>query len=235
MRQLVALCACEVKFLYGCSVPWDKIPVAGQSASADQGSEPASFPASRSPSPKPKLTQAPSLKQKLTQAPSRAQALSSGGEEDDGGDIHENSDAYGSGDDRGGDRNVQFTMIDPEDVYACDWTEFKYPVAKDFVSRFKEAHAVAALFHLNAELAAKFPVLNGQINTGWQAHYNKPIDVDQVLKPPRLGDLGWEDEEVEWLEQTVRYYVGAMTPEERTELGITPDRARQIKFSRRAR
>jgi hypothetical protein len=50
-----------------------------------------------------------------------------------------------------------FTMIDPEDVYACDWTEFKYPVAKDFVPRFKEA--VAALFHLNAELAAKFPVL----------------------------------------------------------------------------
>ncbi len=80
------------------------------------------------------------------------------------------SDAYGSGDDRGGDHNVHFTLIDPEDVYACDWTEFKYPVAKDFVSRFKEAYAVAALFHLNAELAAKFPVLNGQINTGWIAH-----------------------------------------------------------------
>ncbi len=48
-----------------------------------------------------------------------------------------------------------------------DWTEFKYPVAKDFAPRFKEAHAVAALFHLNAELAAKFP---GQINTGWIAH-----------------------------------------------------------------
>ncbi len=29
VRQFVALCACEVKFLYGCSVPWDKIPVAG--------------------------------------------------------------------------------------------------------------------------------------------------------------------------------------------------------------
>ena len=199
-------------------MPWDKIPVAGQSASADQGSEPASVAASRSPSPKPKLTQ----------PPSKAQALSSGGEEDDGGDIHENSDAYGSGDDRGGDRNVQFTMIDPEDVYACDWTEFKYPVAKDFVSRFREAHALAALFHLNAELAAKFPELNGQINTGWIAHYKKPIDVDQILKPPTIGELGWEDDEVEWLEQTVRYYVEAMTPEQRAELGITPDQARRI-------
>ena len=229
VKQLVALCSCEIKFMFGCSVPWDKIPVAGQSASADQGSEPASVPASRSPSPKPKLAQAPSPKQKLTQAPSRAQALSSGGEEDDDGDIHENSDAYGSGDDRGGDRNVQFTMIDPEDVYACDWTEFKYPVAKDFVPRFKEAHALAALFHLNAELAAKFPELNGQINTGWIAHYKKPIDVDQILKPPTDGELGWEDEEVEWLEQTVRYYVEAMTPEQRAERGISPEQARRIR------
>jgi hypothetical protein len=30
VRQFFALCACEVKFLYCCSVPWDKIPVAGQ-------------------------------------------------------------------------------------------------------------------------------------------------------------------------------------------------------------
>ena len=119
-------------------------------------------------------------------------------------------------------------MIDLEHIYETDWMQFNYSVPKHFVSRFKEAHAVAAVFHLNAELAAKFPVLDGQINTGWQAHYNKPIQVDQILKPPRIGDLGWEDEEVEWLEQTVRYYVGAMTPEERTELGITPERARQI-------
>jgi hypothetical protein len=92
--QFVKLCACEVKFLYGCSVPWDKLPVAGQSASADQESDPASVAASRSPSPKPRLTQA--------QAPSKAQAFSSGGEEDDDGDNGNNndSDAYGSGDDR---------------------------------------------------------------------------------------------------------------------------------------
>ena len=58
VKQFVAFCACELKFLYGCSVPWDKLPVAGQSASADQGSDPSSVAASRSPSPKPKLTQA---------------------------------------------------------------------------------------------------------------------------------------------------------------------------------
>ncbi len=35
-------------------------------------------------------------------------------------------------------------------------------------------------------------------------------------------------EEVEWLEQTVRYYVDVMTREQRSELGITPERARHI-------
>ena len=225
VRQFVKLCACEVKFLYGCSVPWDKLPVTEQSASADQESEPASVAASSSPSPK--LTQPQSPKQKPTQPPS---ALSSGSEEEDAGNIEEDSDAaYATGDDRGGDRTFNFTLLDPREPYECDWTKFKFPVAKHFVRRFREAHALAAMFHLNAELAAKFPVLSGQINTGWIAHYNKPIHVDQILQPPTVGEMGWEVEEVEWLEQTVRYYVEAMTPQQREELGITPEQARRIR------
>ena len=215
VRQFVLLCAREVKFLYGCSVPWDKLPVTEQSASADQESEPASVAASSSPSPK------------LTQPPS---ALSSGAEEEDAGNIEEDSDAaYATGDDRGGDRTFNFTMVDPSDPYQCDWTKFNFPVPKHFVRRFREAHALAAMFHLNAELAAKFPVLSGQINTGWIAHYNKPIHVDQILQPPTVGEMGWEVEEVEWLEQTVRYYVEAMTPEQQLELGISPEQARRIR------
>ena len=219
VREFVSFCACEVKFLFGCSVPWDKLSDDGQSAApADQESAEGSEitdPASASSSPKPAVSQKGTA------------ALSSGGEDGEdtprGGDDNE-SDASGNG-----ESHVEFTSIDPEDVYACDWTEFNFPVAKHFVSRFREAHALAALFHLNAELAAKFPELNGQINTGWIAHYKKPIHVDQILKPPTDGELGWEDEEVEWLEQTVRYYVEAMTPEQRAELGISPEQARRIR------
>ena len=128
VRPFVELCACELKFLYGCNVPWNKLPVAGQSASDDQGSDPASdpasVPASRSPSPKPKLTQAPSPK---TKTKSRALCSGDASEDDEEGDdgANDSGDAYGSGDDRGGDRNVQFTTIDPENIYDCDWTEFK--------------------------------------------------------------------------------------------------------------
>lgn len=49
------------------------------------------------------------------------------------------------------------------------------------------------MFHLNADLAAKFPILNGQINTGWQTHFKRPIHVDQILQPPTLSELGWEE------------------------------------------
>ena len=61
----------------------------------------------------------------------------------------------------------------PEDVYACDWTEFNFPVPKHFVSRFREAHALAALFHLDAELAAKFPWRSERSEA---SHLNKHVE-----------------------------------------------------------
>ncbi len=53
VKQFVSLCAREVKFLFGCSVPWDKLSVDGQSDSADQESKKSdAASASSSPSPK---------------------------------------------------------------------------------------------------------------------------------------------------------------------------------------
>ena len=119
-------------------------------------------------------------------------------------------------------------MFDAEHPFDTDWTRHNYPVAKHFLTRFREAHAVAAMFHLNEELAAKFPILNGQINEGWQAHYNSPIHVDQIMKPPNTGELAWDDEDKEWLAQTVRYYVSSMSEEQLEERGITPDKAKLL-------
>ena len=60
------------------------------------------------------------------------------------------------------------------------------------------------MFHLNDELAAKFPVLNGQINEGWQAHYKRPVHTNDILQPPSTGENSYEEEEIEWLQKTVR-------------------------------
>ncbi len=57
----------------------------------------------------------------------------------------------------------------------------------------------AAMFHLTEELAAEYPILNGQINAGWLAHYQRPIHVDNILQPRTTGEFGWDEEEVEWL------------------------------------
>ncbi len=111
----------------------------------------------------------------------------------------------------GGDRAVNFReQFDPEHPFEIDWSGFKYPVPKHFVPRFREVHAIAAMFHLNDELAAKFPVLNGQINEGWQhwqAHYKRPVHIKDILQPPSTSENSYEKEEIEWLQKSVRYYV----------------------------
>ena len=70
------------------------------------------------------------------------------------GEGEDDDDAYGEGDDRGGDRAVHLTEhFDPENPLDFDWSVFKYPVARDFLKRFREADAIAAMFHLCPELA----------------------------------------------------------------------------------
>ena len=179
-------------------MPWASLKRGKHSAPAEDGS----VSASPTPPGSPEI-----------QASHHAEALSSGEAEgeSDGNSTHADEgedDAYGEGDDRGGDRAVHFLeQFDPENPLEIDWSGFKYPVPKHFVPRFREAHAIAAMFHLNDELAAKFPVLNGQINEGWQAHYKRPVHINHILQPPSTGENSYEEEEIDWLQKTVQYYV----------------------------
>jgi hypothetical protein len=179
VSNFVRLCAVEIKFLHGCSVPWASLKSGKHSAPAEDGS------VSASPTP----PGSPAI-----QASQHAGALSSGEAEGEsyGSSTHADEcedDAYGEGDDRGGDRAVRFReQFDPENPLEIDWSGFKYPVPKHFVPRFREAHAIADMFHLNDELAVKFPVLNGQINEGWQAHYKRPVHINDILQPPSTGE-----------------------------------------------
>ena len=84
------------------------------------------------------------------------------------------------------------------------------------------------MFHLNDDLAAKFPVLNGQINEGWQAHYKHTVQINDILQPPSTSKKSYEEEEIEWLQKTVRYYVSQMSEVQREEKGITAAQARRI-------
>jgi hypothetical protein len=137
--------------------------------------------------------------------------------------------------DRGGDRNIYFQYFDPESPYDTDWRQFAYPVPSHFVPRFRECHAMALMFFFDDELAAKFPELCGQINAGWQAHYKRPINLDDVLAPPRSGENGYDDEELTWLYQTARFYVSKMTVEQRAEKGIDPKTAKRVLITHRVR
>jgi hypothetical protein len=131
--------------------------------------------------------------------------------------------------DRGCDRAVHFCEpFDPENPLETDWSGFKYPVPMHFVPRFREAHAVATIFHLNDELAAKFPVLNCQIYEGWPAHYQRPVHINDILQPPSTSENSFEEKEIEWLQKTARYYVPQMSEEQREEKSVTAAQARRI-------
>ncbi len=48
------------------------------------------------------------------------------------------------------------------------------------------------------------------------------------MQPPSTGENSYEEEEIEWLQKTVRYYVSQMSEEQREEKGITAAQARRI-------
>ena len=226
VMRFVRLCAIEIKFLYGCSATWDgeASDAAAPSTARPEGAAGGIADGEVENVGAPKIVGGPKTHGRST---SRAAAgpLSDG---EEGGEADDN-ELYGEGEDRGGDRFVPFVQhFDPENPLEVDWTKYKYPVPRHFVPRFREAHAIAAMFHLNEDLAAKFPILNGQINEGWQAHYKSPIHVDQIMKPPNTGELAWDDDDKAWLAQTVRYYVSSMSVEQREERGITADKARLL-------
>jgi hypothetical protein len=133
--------------------------------------------------------------------------------------------------DLGGDRNVHFQYFDPESPYDTDWTQFAYPVLSHFVPRFRECHAMALMIFFDDALATTSPDLCGQINAGWQAQYKRPMNLDDMLAPPRTGENAYDDEELTWLYQTARYYVLKMTGEQRAEKGINPKTAKKLEES----
>ncbi len=71
----------------------------------------------------------------------------------------------------------------------------------------------------------KFPLLNGQINGGWQANYKCPVHVNDILQPPSTGGNSYEAEMIEWLQKIVRYYFSQMSEVQREEKGITATQA----------
>ena len=161
-------------------MPWDKL--------ADGSDK------SVSASPSPAIEASAQSKPQATRP--QAAAISDGEDEGQGQGEGEGEGEPGEGEEGEGEEDFSpphfSQQFDPENPLDCDWSVFEYPVARDFVTRFREAHAIAAMFHLCLVSADKYPILNGQINDGWLAHYNSAIHVNEILKPPTTGEVGWE-------------------------------------------
>ena len=181
--RFVRLCAIDIKYLYGCSANWigeesdAAAPKRARVGPNDKGGA-GPIPDAEVEKGAGHIADAEVVKEGGPKSHRVAAGSLSDGEMEPVEENDEN-ELYGEDDDRGGDRFVPFVQhFDAEHPFDVDWTRFKYPVPAHFVPRFREAHAIAAMFHLNDDLAAKFPTLNGQINEGWLVHYKSPIHVD---------------------------------------------------------
>jgi hypothetical protein len=135
VKQFVQLCAIKVKFLYCCTMSWE-----GSDQSVSASPSPA---LEASAGTMPPLGRAGAISDGENNEGGAGEDKDEGEDEDEGEDDDE---VYGEDDDRGGDRAVHFTKrFDPENALDVDRSDVKYPVAKHFLTRFREPHAIAAI------------------------------------------------------------------------------------------
>ena len=223
--KVVQFAALEIKFMYGCDVEWnsggDPAAPAALCAPAAAGKE--NEAASTADADSSTGDAAPSTQGNEAVPPPAAasKAALSDGESS-------TSSAYSETADRGGDRIVHFQYIDPEAIMDTDWPDFKYPVAKHFIPRFRESFAVALLVFFDEALNAKFPNLCGQVHDGWRAHFNCAMQLKDILETPTTGENAYDEDEVNWMYQTARIYLGKMSRNDIETRGIDSKSARNI-------
>ena len=225
--KVVEFAALEIKFMYGCDVEWNS------------GGDPAAPAALCAPAAAGKENEAASTADKDSStgdaAPSTQgteavppPATASKAALSDGDSSSSDSSAYSETADRGGDRIVHFQYIDPEAIMDTDWPDFKYPVAKHFIPRFRESFAVALLVFFDEQLNAKFPNLCGQVHDGWRAHFNCAMQLKDILETPTTGENAYDEDEVNWMYQTARFYLATMSRNDMESRGIDSKLAKKI-------
>ena len=219
--NVVQFAALEIKFMYGCDVEWnsggDPAAPAALCAPAAAGKE--NEAASTADKDSSTGDAAPSTQEDEAVPPPAAAsppavpppATASKAALSDGDSSSSDSSAFSETADRGGDRIVHFQYIDPEAIMDTDWPDFKYPVAKHFIPRFRESFAVALLVFFDEALNAKFPNLCGQVHDGWRAHFKCAMQLKDILETPTTGENAYDEDEVNWMYQTARFYLAKMS------------------------
>ena len=159
-----------------------------------------------------------------------AQAVSDGEKEIDDKGEEEGKESDVEGDEE--EDQFDFTQIDTTDVLSDKTLQgLRYPDPDKFMKR-RECFAMAMLMFLSEDLSCKLSELSGEVHAGWKKAFGKPIDFEQLLRPPEdLKDaFDFTDSEQEWLEGTVRYFVEQMSLEQLESLAITDEHLEELQI-----
>jgi hypothetical protein len=206
VKQIILLATMELRFWHGCDVTWPP-------AQSDSNASGAAAPVAR----RDELALSGLGGSDGSQKPVAAAAAAAAEEEDEESEEDEEDD--------GGELpDTNFVGWDPEDPLSINWDRIKYTSIKKMAAAH-EFHAISLMFFFDKELAAKFPDLLGQVHNSWQAHYKRPMDFKDIMRPPDEGPSEYDDDDTAWLTKTASFYLGRMSLDEREVLGISGEEA----------
>jgi hypothetical protein len=125
-----------------------------------------------------------------------------------------------------------FTQIDTTDVLSDKTLQgLRYPDPDKFMKR-RECFAMAMLMFLSEDLSCKLSELSGEVHAGWKKAFGKPIDFEQLVRPPDVltDAFDFTESEQQWLEGTLRYFVEQMSLEQLESLAITDEHLEELQI-----
>jgi hypothetical protein len=70
----------------------------------------------------------------------------------------------------------------------------------------KSYYAMALIFCHCSDLRAKHPECYKGLRSAWETHFGTELTLENMGKPPRVGQYAYTDEEKEWCTQTLRFF-----------------------------
>jgi hypothetical protein len=95
-------------------------------------------------------------------------------------------------------------------------------------------NAAAIFFVLHLDLPLRYPELKDALHIGWMTTFKHPMNYDELLRPPCVGDSAYSEGEQQWCAATIQYLVDSLDPAGSLSRGI-PETAATRRSSWRVR
>ena len=87
-------------------------------------------------------------------------------------------------------------------------------------ANYRPGFAYALLFFFKLALRTQFPDFWSALHEGWTAVYKVPMNANDLIHPPRFGDMAYSEDEVAWCIKTRVDLIKELKDGEHSQLGL---------------